>query len=351
MRRIQKKKIEYIKNINNKLITNKKLINNEQFTNSKTIKTVNHLNISKNLYKFTKSKLFKFYYKNYNRSNIVKQYGNIQIKYILNKNIIKFIPNKNYIKRIDKKLKIYVYVVCYNEQYILPYFLEHYKYADKIFVYDNCSTDNSINLINSNLKCELFLFKSKFDDSINQYIKNNCWKQHKGMCDYAIVCDMDEFLWFPINIYNYLNEQKQNKVIFDFFKIKGFNMASHKKTKCKNLAKFINTGYYCKFYSKNIIFNPNTIIDINYSPGCHYSRPIKNSNIILGPTLYLLHYKYIGGIDRLIKRKESYSKRLSKKNITNKWGLHYLKKNNEIKNEYNLAVIKSKEIFKLFTSF
>jgi len=45
-------------------------------------------------------------------------------------------------------MTIDVFTTCYNEEIILPYFIRHYKqFARNITIYDNMSTDNSINII------------------------------------------------------------------------------------------------------------------------------------------------------------------------------------------------------------
>ena len=53
-------------------------------------------------------------------------------------------------------MKVTLYTICYNEQEMLPYFLNHYsKMVDKIVVYDNQSTDNSRKILESFKDCEL----------------------------------------------------------------------------------------------------------------------------------------------------------------------------------------------------
>ena len=69
-----------------------------------------------------------------------------------------------------------------------------------------------------------------------------------------------------------------------------------------------------------------------------------NNKVLVGPTLYLLHYKFIGGIERLKTRQRQYGKRLSRINIQKKEGLHYLKKGSEIEQDYNDAIHKSTKI-------
>jgi hypothetical protein len=157
---------------------------------------------------------------------------------------------------------------------------------------------------------------------------------------------MDEFLWFPMGLSSFLASEKKKRRVYDFFPIRGYNMAStNSLSNKKRLDEQVLTGYPDKLYSKNNIFNPNTIIDMNFSPGSHQCHPeIFANKFIIGPTIYLLHYKFIGGIDRLKKRQLEYGIRLSKMNKNNCQGLHYLKKPFEIEKEYNIAINKSTKI-------
>ena len=52
-------------------------------------------------------------------------------------------------------MKVKVYSICYNEEYMLPFFLQHYSFAD-IVVYDNESTDNSLEIM-KNIEVEISL--------------------------------------------------------------------------------------------------------------------------------------------------------------------------------------------------
>ena len=61
-----------------------------------------------------------------------------------------------------------VFAICYNEEIILPYFLKHYKkFVRNITVYDNMSTDNSVNIMNEHgVKVIRFNTKGKFEESL-----------------------------------------------------------------------------------------------------------------------------------------------------------------------------------------
>mgnify|MGYP003885661107 CR=1 FL=1 len=50
-----------------------------------------------------------------------------------------------------KNFKIHLYSICYNEQVMLPHFIDHYSsFCDKLFIYDNFSTDLSSDICKNN---------------------------------------------------------------------------------------------------------------------------------------------------------------------------------------------------------
>lgn len=242
---------------------------------------------------------------------------------------------------VSESVKIYLYTLCFNEEFIIPYFLQHYAYVDKIFVYDNGSTDQSLALLSQDPRCTIIPFQSHFDDKINRYIKNNCWKKHRGQCDYVIVCDMDEFLFTGVDLRKYLQTLKDAKKSYDIFKIRGFQMVSTRTDldPTISLTEQVKDGIPSQSYSKNIIFNPNRVQEINYSMGAHH---IQNQKYFRwGPLLYLLHFKFIGGMKRVCDRYLTLKNRLSASNIKNGFGLHYLK---SPKQEYEQLIATSKQI-------
>ena len=96
----------------------------------------------------------------------------------------------------NRQLCIHVYVLCWNEAILLPHFFRHYSFAEKIVVFDNGSTDDSIRLIQTHPSAELRRFgvEGSFDDSEHLRVKNTAWKESRGQADFVVVCDLDEFL-------------------------------------------------------------------------------------------------------------------------------------------------------------
>ena len=93
-------------------------------------------------------------------------------------------------------MEINIFILCYNEAPLLPHMVKHYKkYLPncKITIYDNESTDNSVELAKS-LGCSIISWNSNniIDDHKYLEIKNNCWKHITH--GWIIMADMDEFL-------------------------------------------------------------------------------------------------------------------------------------------------------------
>lgn len=241
-------------------------------------------------------------------------------------------------------MKIHAYVICKNEELIMPHLLNYYsKFCQKITFYDNESTDNTINIINEFKGCETEIItystNGEIRDDIYVQIKNSCWKNVDA--DFVIVIDSDEFLYHD-NLLDFLTNNK-----FDVYYPTGYNMISNyfPDDYTKLITEQVTLGEYCKNYSKSVIFNPKTIKDINYGIGAHESNPIGYSDIQIynGDDLKLLHYKNLG-FEYRYNKNSTYGKTLSNYNLSNQFGWHYNMTEDEQYSEYSNLYQNKKQV-------
>lgn len=237
---------------------------------------------------------------------------------------------------------VHYYAVCWNEEKMLPFMFHHYEaFVDKFFIYDNESTDSSLQIISNHPNATIIPYISNtIDDEKLRATKNECWKSSRGKADYVIVCDMDEFVYVP-DFTSFIGKVREYNVSIP--QSVGFNMCS--KTfpdylQTPSLPSAKNKGVQDDNYSKCVVFNPYKIVEINYEPGAHFCHPIGLVKYSSVPMYKLLHYKNIG-IDYVLNRVGQYKARLSKANMQKGYGEHYL---------YDIETIKSQFYYMLGNS-
>jgi glycosyltransferase involved in cell wall biosynthesis len=222
-------------------------------------------------------------------------------------------------------MKIEAHLVHWQEKDILPYVVRHYRsFCDEIIIHDNHSKDGSAEMAKE-LGCTVIPFGSDFfDDGINRDLKNECWKG--STADFVIVADFDEILMKRAET-NWDN----GGVAPSIFRTIGWQVMSDEWPAC--WLHEITNGFRFDNYSKNIVFNPQRINEINYGPGAHECSPVGDV-VWSNESLYVLHYKHIGGVQRTIDRYRVLQKRLSRNNRKNGWGCHYNRSPASIRQEW-----------------
>jgi len=239
-------------------------------------------------------------------------------------------------------VKINLYFINWNDSFYFPFIKKHYgKFCHKIIMYDNHSTDNSVEIAEGlGFEVRTFGNPNELDDHEYLIIKNNCWKEARGKADFVIVCDADEFLYHE-NLNLLLNRYKLKKISIP--STQGYEVVSESLPvqdifECK-------TGFKNKKFSKSIIFNPHLIEEINYNYGCHNHKArgtINKSWTKLG----VYHYRMIGGVDRWINRHQEYRNKLSQFNIEKKFGKEYMLDVNIKKQQWIDSTSKSRLVIK-----
>lgn len=218
---------------------------------------------------------------------------------------------------------IHAHILAYNEEKILPFTLDYYSnICEKIFIYDNMSTDSSDEIYKKYSKVTVIKWDS--NNEINEFnyinIKNNAYKKSREYnADWVIVCDTDEFLYHP-RLLEKLKYYKENGITVP--KVNGHDMVSETfpNYNGESITNKIKTGseVYPPF-CKNIIFNPK--LDVSFGIGAH-SFQANNAVYSNSPELKLLHYKFLG-VEYVESIYKARAERLSDFNKQNKLGEHY----------------------------
>jgi glycosyltransferase involved in cell wall biosynthesis len=241
-------------------------------------------------------------------------------------------------------MKIAVYSFCFNEKLILPYFFRHYqKYTHDITIFDNYSTDGSVEIIKQNQgKVIPYDSGNELRDDIIVTIKNNCWKEKKGTdTDWVIIVDIDELLYHP-NLIDFLAMAKEEKA--SLFVARGYSMISETLPTSKGqIYDEVNLGIIDDVYSKAVMFDPNSIEDINYSVGSHYFNPTGKSILLFDPALKLLHFHYLS-LERHLAKVHERVLRLGVINRKYDWGNHYLKSDEQLEADFRNILEKAQKV-------
>lgn len=213
-------------------------------------------------------------------------------------------------------MKIEAHIICWNEAETIALTAKHYKsFCERVIFYDNFSDDNTRDIVRDHgCEAQVFGIAGELNDHEYLKVKNHCWKNSDA--DWVIVCDADEILVgnMPITM----------PIILDGYTIvkpQGYSMYSN-QIPVNNWTE-LNTGVKDDNYSKLVMFRPNKIKEIGYIYGCHEAKPIGEVDYLAG-AFKLLHYKAVGGAERLAGRHALYASRLSQINKKWKLGHQYL---------------------------
>jgi glycosyltransferase involved in cell wall biosynthesis len=242
-------------------------------------------------------------------------------------------------------LSIETHIITWNRSDTIHLTVGYYLKLGRVIVHDNYSDDNTREICES-LGAEVKLFGQAgvLNDQAYKDLKNNCWKGSDA--DWVIIVDDDEILYEEALKY-VLAEAKMNK--HTIFKTQGIQIHSDSMPKESWLE--LKNGWKDNNYSKLVIFNPSEIKEINYEFGCHtHCNGGPKGNLSYAPNkLFLLHYNFVGGVDRIIKRWGEYEPRRQLSSINMRWNLghRYSKTESEIRSEWLESERKSRTLQKV----
>ena len=81
-------------------------------------------------------------------------------------------------------MSIHLYAACWNEERIIPFFLQHYEpLVDRIVIYDDRSTDRSVELLRASPKVEIRPFGRDAESYLDAHLTlfETCWRESRGV--------------------------------------------------------------------------------------------------------------------------------------------------------------------------
>jgi glycosyltransferase involved in cell wall biosynthesis len=231
-------------------------------------------------------------------------------------------------------MDIHIFLLCFNESALLPHTVKHYKKylpSCKIIIYDNESTDNSVEIA-KNLGCSVVSWNTNniLDVNLEMQLKNSIWKTCNS--GWVIMADMDEFLC--VTETDLMKEKQFGTTIL---KTDGYDMIGESNTidltdiDLQNINKYIKNRYE----SKNLCFLREAITDINYGPGSHTCNP--KGNVVYSSGVYINKHMSSLGLNFLINKHIKRYERSEKMRLKG-WCIHYTQDIDKIKETYKKSI-------------
>lgn len=228
-------------------------------------------------------------------------------------------------------MRIHLYCTCWNEIRMLPHFLQHYEqFVERMFIFDNMSTDGSRELIASHPQCDLrsLDFETSEDDITG--VKRHAWKRDRSP-DWILCVDIDELIHHP-NWGELLPRCKQAG--YSILAPDGWQVLSEDFPEFPDpVFTQESKGVKDVRYSKWVMFDPKKIQEINYNHGCHNANPTGEVVVYRDPALRLLHCRYLS-VEWIVERHKLLGSRLNQINLRNGWGVHYLTPEAALRTEF-----------------
>ena len=226
-------------------------------------------------------------------------------------------------------MRVDLYTILRNEEKILPYYLRHYsQFVDKIFVFDDDSTDRTKEILSQNSKVTILKPEMHgIDDHYFRSLYATAFRtRSKGAADWVICVDADEIIYHP-DILSILQKCKNEG--FSIIKCEGWTMFSDSfPQNGDQIYDEIKTGVPDVWQGKPVILSPE--INIKFHYGRHNVYLLEEGLRIAESTgIKLLHYRYLG--DQYCEERHlNNTERLSEKNRRGKLGRHNFKDSNYI---------------------
>ena len=177
-------------------------------------------------------------------------------------------------KLVRQRDGIHLYTLCWNDSRMLPHFFRHYSsLVDRFFVFDNGSTDGSLQLLAGNERVQVSHFQTEFDSFADTELRlsEEIWKNSKGLADWVLIVDIDEHVYHE-DLRSYLRICRQRGITA--IQAVGYEMISETFPDASMpLCDVVTNGVRSSEYCKLCLFDPSAITRTNFTYGRHSASP------------------------------------------------------------------------------
>jgi hypothetical protein len=225
---------------------------------------------------------------------------------------------------------IHLYTITWNEMAMLAFFFRHYeRWVDRFYIYDDGSTDGTLDYLYAKPNVELRSFPRAHPDSFvlsQQALQNECWKKSRGLAKWVVVTAIDEHLHHP-DMRKYLAACKRRGVTY--IPALGYHMLTDEFPQPhEHLARTRTIGAPDGEYNKLRIFDPDAIEETAFAVGGHKATIEGRCVLPDRDELLLLHYKDLGAAYPR-QRNSSLGERLSAMERARNFGYQYFYSDDE----------------------
>lgn len=223
-------------------------------------------------------------------------------------------------------MKTHLYTISWNEVDMLGFFFRHFDpWIDRYVIYDDGSTDGTLEMLHAHPRVEVRKFARTDPDSFvasHQKLMNNTWKGSRKEADWVVLTAIDEHLHVAgIPMKAYLERCRSKGVTV--LHCMGFQMVSEEFPQQDELLWQTRTvGCPYARLSRLSIFNPKAVRKTNFTGGQHGAHPEGNVRLPSRDELLNLHYKNIG-FERLFRRHRQLKQGLGPKDKAQSWSKKY----------------------------
>ena len=221
---------------------------------------------------------------------------------------------------------------------ILPFVVDYWKlFADKVIVYDNYSTDKSVEYLQQfGDWIEVRHFETRGQDNAAiRDIKNKVWKDDDA--DWIVISDLDECLFAKDGIKNVLEAYDKGGIglIYPSWYV----LVSDEKPVYDGrlLHEIRPNWYHNQNEAKPLIFKPKYFEEMNFSAGQHKCSPTykERCSTLKGGAIYCLHTEGRLSPEYYLAKCHMRATRRSPSDIKYHFGTHYGKSDSQIMSQWN----------------